>query len=173
MSVELSLADWAVLGVIAEAPTHGWAVTRELAADGALGRVWTVPRPVVYRSITTLTQRGYVETTGEAESGRGPQRTIVRVTRSGRAALARWLDRPVDHIRDVRSVFLLKLALLDRAGRSRDELVARQLEELAPVFDGLRKPVRGDGFDVVLAGWRRESALGVRRFLESLRRASR
>jgi len=173
MSVELSLADWAVLGVIAEAPTHGWAVTRELAADGALGRVWTVPRPVVYRSITTLTQRGYVEPTGEAESGRGPQRTIVRVTRSGRAALARWLDRPVDHIRDVRSVFLLKLALLDRAGRSRDELVARQLEELAPVFDGLRKPVRGDGFDAVLARWRRESALGVRRFLETLQRASR
>jgi len=173
MSVELSLADWAVLGVIAEAPTHGWAVTRELAADGALGRVWTVPRPVVYRSITTLTQRGYVETTGEAESGRGPQRTIVRVTRSGRAALARWLDRPVDHIRDVRSVFLLKLALLDRAGRSRDELVAKQLEELAPVFDGLRKPVRGESFDAVLAGWRRESALGVRRFLETLQRASR
>jgi PadR family transcriptional regulator AphA len=168
MSVELSLADWAVLGVIAEAPTHGWAVTRELAADGALGRVWTVPRPVVYRSMTTLTQRRFVEATGESESARGPQRTIVRVTRSGRGALIRWLDRPVDHIRDVRSAFLLELALLDRAGRPRDELVAKQLEELAPVFDGLRKPVRGDGFDAVLAGWRRESALGVRRFLESL-----
>jgi PadR family transcriptional regulator AphA len=156
------------MGVIAEGPTHGWAITRELAAEGALGRVWTVPRPVVYRSITTLTQHGFAESTGEAASGRGPQRTILRVTRSGRSALARWLDRPVDHVRDVRSEFLLKLALLDRAGRSRDELVAKQLAELAPVFDALRKPARGAGFDAVLAGWRRESALGVRRFLQSL-----
>jgi len=165
---ELSLADWAVLGVIAEQPTHGWAVARLLAGGGDVGRVWTVPRPIVYRSITTLTARGFVEETGEVAGGRGPKRSIVRATRAGRAALTRWLDEPVDHVRDVRGAFLLKLAFLDRAGRDRTALVQRQLDELAPVFAGLRKPARGEGFDFVLAGWRRESALGVRRFLESL-----
>jgi DNA-binding PadR family transcriptional regulator len=170
---ELSLADWAVLGVVCEGPTHGWSVTRVLAADGDLGRIWTVPRPVVYRSITTLIDRGFVESAGESASGRGPQRTIIRATRPGRAALKRWLERPVDHVRDVRSAFLVKLALLDRAGRPRDELVRLQLAELGPVFDAVGRPVRGDGFDAVLARWRRESALGVRRFLESLLRDPR
>jgi PadR family transcriptional regulator AphA len=167
-SPDLSLADWAVLGVIAEAPTHGWAVVRELAADGALGRVWTVPRPIVYRSVNTLRARELIEERGEAPSGKGPQRTMVRVTRRGRTMLARWLAAPVDHVRDVRSEFLLKLALLDRAGAPRDALVQRQLAELQPVFDGLDRPVPANGFETVLAGWRRESALAVRRFLEDL-----
>jgi PadR family transcriptional regulator AphA len=167
-SPDLSLADWAVLGVVAEAPTHGWAVVRELAAGGALGRVWTVPRPIVYRSINTLRARGLIEERGETSSERGPQRTIVRVTRSGRALLSRWLAAPVDHVREVRSEFLLKLALLDRAGAPREALVQRQLAELAPVFDALERPGPVNGFDSVLAGWRRESALAVRRFLEDL-----
>jgi hypothetical protein len=68
----------------------------------------------------------------------------------------------------VRSEFLLKLALLDRAGKPRDALVRRQLDELAPVFDALEQPDASNGFDAVLVGWRRESALAVRRFLEML-----
>ncbi len=159
--------------MVAEEPTHGWAVTRELDADGALGRVWTVPRAVVYRSIATLLSKGLIEEYGAVPGGRGPQRTIVRVTPSGRAALRRWLERPVDHVRDVRSEFLVKLALLDRSGRSRDALVQRQLEQLAPVFAGLRKRTRDGGFDGVLADWRRESALAVQRFLEALARRPR
>lgn len=166
----LSLADWTVLGVVAEEPTHGWAVTRELDANGALGRVWTVPRPLVYRSLATLASKGLIEDCGEAPGARGPQRTIVRVTPRGRAALRRWLETPVTHVRDVRSELLVKLALLDRAGRPREELVQRQLEQLAPVFAALRKRRRDGGFDDVLAAWRRESALAVRRFLETLAR---
>jgi PadR family transcriptional regulator AphA len=170
---ELSLADWAVLGVVAEGPTHGWAVTRELAPDGALGRVWTVPRPVVYRSLATLVAKRLAVECGEVAGGRGPRRTLVRVTPAGRRALHRWLEEPVAHVRDVRSTFLLKLALLDRSDHARDELVERQLATLAPVFEALRRPVRGPGFDAVLGRWRRESALAVQRFLESLRRAAR
>jgi len=166
----LSLADWTVLGVVAEEPTHGWAVTRELDANGALGRVWTVPRPLVYRSLATLASKGLIEDCGEAPGARGPQRTIVRVTPRGRAALRRWLETPVGHVRDVRSELLVKLALLDRAGHPREELVQRQLAQLAPVFGALRKRRRDGGFDDVLVAWRRESALAVRRFLESLAR---
>jgi DNA-binding PadR family transcriptional regulator len=169
----LSLADWTVLGVVAEEPTHGWAVTRELDANGALGRVWTVPRPLVYRSLATLASKGLIEDCGEAPGTRGPRRTIVRATPRGRAALRRWLERPVEHVRDVRSELLVKLALLDRAGRPRDELVQRQLAQLTPVFAALGKRPRAAGFDDVLAAWRRESALAVQRFLETLARRPR
>jgi DNA-binding PadR family transcriptional regulator len=167
---ELSLTDWAVLGIVAEGPTHGFAIARELSASGTVGQVWTVARPLVYRSLTTLTERGLVEEQGATQSGRGPTRTMVRVTRRGRAALVRWLDTPVEHVREVRTALLLKLALNERSGRTSSELVARQQALLAPVFDSLGRRPRGEGFDLVLAQWRRESARAVQRFLSSLAR---
>jgi PadR family transcriptional regulator AphA len=166
----LSLSDWAVLGLVAEQPTHGWPLVRELAPDGALGRVWTVSRPVVYRSLATLAGAGYVEACGEAPGARGPQREIVRVTRAGRGALRRWLATPVDHVRDVRSHLLVKLALLERAGQPRAALVRAQRERLAPVFAAVRRrpAPAGDPFEPVLGRWRREQALAVERFLRAL-----
>jgi DNA-binding PadR family transcriptional regulator len=164
---ELSLSDWVVLGVVAEGPTHGWPVVRELAPDGAIGRIWTVSRPLVYRSLATLLAAGLIEEHGDAAGVRGPQRTIVRATRRGRGALRRWLDEPVDHVREVRSALLVKLALLDRAGRPADALIERQLQRLEPVFAAVMKRAPRAGFESVLATWRREQALAVRRFLRS------
>jgi DNA-binding PadR family transcriptional regulator len=164
---DLSLSDWVVLGVVAERPTHGWPVVRALAPDGEVGRVWTVSRPLVYRSLATLLADGFVEECGETEGVRGPQRTIVRATRRGRAALHRWLDEPVDHVREVRSELLVKLALLERAGRPSAPLLARQRERLEPVFAAVTTKRSGDGFESVLASWRREQALAVQRFLRS------
>ncbi|HET9728751.1 MAG TPA: PadR family transcriptional regulator [Acidimicrobiia bacterium] len=165
----LSLSDWAVLGVVAEGPTHGWPVARELSKDGALGAVWTVTRPQVYRSFGLLAELGYVEER-ELTQGSGPPRTVVRVTRSGRAALRRWLDAPVGHIRDVRTEFLLKVALLDRSGRDWHELAARQLAQLGPVFSALDEPASDRGFDAVLARWKQGQADAVETFLQSLAR---
>jgi DNA-binding PadR family transcriptional regulator len=141
---------------------------RELSADGALGRVWTVGRPVVYRSLTTLTARDLIEPTGEAPGVRGPQRTIVRTTRAGKRALRRWLRTPVEHVRDIRTEFLVKLALLDRAREPAHELGAQQRAALAPVIDAVSARPHGDGFELVLAQWRREQALAVERFLHEL-----
>lgn len=165
---ELSLSDWAVLCVVAEGPTHGWPVVRELGADGSLGRVWTVARAVVYRSLSTLTAKGFVEECGDAPSSKGPQRTMVRATRSGHAALRRWLDTPVEHVRDVRTELLLKLAVLDRAGLPVRNLVEQQRDQLAPLVRAVSARPSGEGFDLTLARWRREQALAVDRFLESL-----
>src|SRR5262249_19724161 len=109
-----------------------------------------------------------LESSGDAPGVRGPRRTIVRVTQRGRRALRSWLASPVDHVRDVRSEFLVKLALLARSGRPHQELVQRQLAELAPVLAALHRPVEGDEFCAVLARWRREQARAVERFLRSL-----
>jgi DNA-binding PadR family transcriptional regulator len=40
----------------------------------------------------------------------------MRLQKLGREELARWLNEPVDHMREVRSLLLLKLVLLERAG---------------------------------------------------------
>ena len=88
-----------------------------LGEDGVLGHVWTVPRPLVYRALQQLEHAGLVEAVGEEASARGPRRTTLRVTRRGRARLKRWLGEPVERPRDVRSMLMLKLALLHERGR--------------------------------------------------------
>src|SRR5215470_8429361 len=90
----LSLAEWTVLALISEAPTHGFAIYRLTAPDGELGRIWHMPRPVIYRAIGRLGEAGLVAPQ-TVESGRGPQRTIYAATPAGRKVTVDWLDTPV------------------------------------------------------------------------------
>jgi PadR family transcriptional regulator AphA len=121
----------------------------------------------VYRSITSLTARGYLEAAGEVPGLRGPQRTIMRITAEGKRALRRWLATPVRHVRDVRTELLVKLALLTRAGLPTTKLVERQLEMLEPVMRSLAEPVETDGLTRIVTRWRREQTAAVERFLRS------
>ncbi len=164
---DLSLADWVVLGIVNEGPTHGWPIVRELRSDGGIGQIWRVARPVVYRSITTLTARGYLEAAGEVPGLRGPQRTIVCITAEGKRELRRWLATPVRHVRDVRTELLVKLALLMRSGKPTRALVDRQLEAFQPVMRAVAEPVDAEGFARVVGRWRREQSAAVERFLRS------
>jgi DNA-binding PadR family transcriptional regulator len=166
---DLSLTEWAVLALTAEAPTHGFAVSKELAADGDLGRIWTVPRPLVYRALATLERDGFVEPLGEEASDRGPTRTRLRATRTGKAAVGRWLATPIPHVRELRTRLLLQLRLLDRRGLDVHPLAAAQLEELRPILCSLEERVtKTDGFDRLLAAWRFESAQAAVRVLEDV-----
>jgi PadR family transcriptional regulator AphA len=165
----LSLTEWVVLAVAAEGTTHGFDIARELDERGELGRIWTVKRPLVYRAIDSLARAGLVSGAGTEEGERGPQRRLVAVTPVGRRAVGRWLSEPVEHVRDVRTELLLKLALLHRVRRSPATLLRRQRDALGPTLVGLREQLASaEGFDAVLARWRVESAAAVERFLDEL-----
>ncbi|MFA5885889.1 MAG: PadR family transcriptional regulator [Acidimicrobiia bacterium] len=165
----LPLTDLVVLGLIAEEPRHGFAAARELAADAALGQVWTVPRPLVYRAIDHLREQGLVEPVRTEAGAKGPHRTVYRATRPGRARLARWLDQPVAHPRDVRTELLVKFMLLARRDRPLAGLARRQLDQFAPMTDGLDRGAReAAGAERVVARWRAESIGAIRRTLEAI-----
>ena len=51
---------------------------------------------------------------GTVPSQTGPQRTILEVTPEGVLAVAEWLSQPVSHVRDARSLLMLKLLFLSR-----------------------------------------------------------
>lgn len=170
MSAEpsLSLAEWTVLALISERPTHGFAISQLTAPRGELGRIWQTPRPVVYRAIGRLVEAGLV-TPQVVEAGRGPQRTIYAATAGGREAVAAWLETPVAHIRDVRSQLLIKLALLDRAGIDPANLLSRQKAALEPIASAIaaERP-RRRGFDATLLAWRRATATAALSFLDDI-----
>lgn len=169
MTGALSLTDWLVLALLAEEPRHGFAVAREVAAEATLGEVWTVPRPLVYRAIDHLRAAGLVEPVRTEAGAQGPHRTVYRATRSGAVRVARWLDRPVEHPRDVRTELLVKLVLRARRGRPLGPLAQRQLDRFAPVTRGLeRRLAEAGGEDRVVARWRVESLAAIRRTLEGV-----
>src|SRR5262245_46233187 len=61
----LTLAEWAVLGLLGCGPQHAFAIVKSLARGGELGRVWSVATPVVYRAVNSLRDDGLIEALGE------------------------------------------------------------------------------------------------------------
>lgn len=167
-SPALSLAELTVLALLAERPAHGFAIARLTAPGGELGRIWQVPRPVVYRAMARLAEAGLI-VPDAVEAGRGPQRTLYTVTPAGRQAVARWLAEPVRHVREVRSHLLLKLALLDRAGQDPAGLLSRQRAVLEPIVAAIQseRPER-PGFDATLLAWRKASTAATMSVLDDI-----
>jgi DNA-binding PadR family transcriptional regulator len=163
----LSLAEWTVLALIDEEPAHGFAIAALTAAGAALGRVWQIPRPVVYRALGRLEELGLVFPVG-VEPGRGPRRQMWAATEEGTAEVSRWLATPVLHVREVRSHLLTKLALLDRREADPAELLTRQRALLEPIVAALADQPDVDGFDATLAAWRRSTASATLAFLDEL-----
>lgn len=164
----LSVPEWLVLAILGQQPAHGFAVAQLTARDGELGRVWHIPKAVIYRSIGRLVEAGLITSEG-TEPGLGPQRTLYATTPAGRAAAQRWLHTPVDHVRDIRSQLLLKLALLDRAGDDPSGLLHRQREVLEPIVRAIDASTVDDGgFDATLLAWRKANALAALDFLDRI-----
>jgi DNA-binding MarR family transcriptional regulator len=143
---------------------HGWAIVRLLQPSGELGRIWSLTRPLTYRSLDRIVDLGLVTRT---QTGR---RADLTVTPNGRQVALEWLEQPVEHVRQVRTEFLLKLALLSRAGLPIDVLVLAQRATLASALEALTalSPV---GDDDPVAVWRRHSAGATRDFLDDLARS--
>ena len=165
----LSLAEWLVLCLISEGPTHGFAIAGLLAQDGSLGQVWHVDKPVIYRAARRLEYLGLITVSEKQPSRLGPARIQLQATPAGRQAAGRWLREPAGHPRDIRSELLVKLALLDRAGVDPRDLLRAQRDQFAPIAAALASGMRtATGYDRVLAVWRHESVAATLRFLDAL-----
>jgi PadR family transcriptional regulator AphA len=156
----LSLAEGTCLALVVAGHRHGWALVRELAPDGSIGRIWSLSRPLTYRAIDQLVDRGLLERAGTAPGG-GKARTLLEPTAAGRRAGRRWVRTPVAHLRDVRTELLVKLALAERLGMDRVALLRAQQRALDPIMSAIAGRRPGDPVDV----WRLESSAAVARFL--------
>ena len=91
------------------------------------------------------------------------------MTPQGRRLAAEWLDIPVEHVREIRSHLLLKLALLDRSGRDPAGLLSRQRAAFQPIAQAIKaeRPER-KGFDATLLAWRRATTAATMSFLDDV-----
>ena len=72
---EMSLPEWLVLAIRRRQPAHGFVVAQLTASDGDLGRVWQIPKAVVYRAIGRLLDADLIAPES-TEPGPGRQRTV-------------------------------------------------------------------------------------------------
>jgi PadR family transcriptional regulator AphA len=166
---ELSAGEWAVLALLSERPAHGFALARAMAPGGEVGEVWSMRRPLVYRALETLEQRELIRPAGTVPSQTGPQRTILEVTPAGARAVTEWLGHPVSHVRDARSLLMLKLLFLSRSGDDPTTLLESQRALFSAQADRLSEAVdQTEGFGRALLVWRLEMTTAAIRFTETM-----
>jgi tRNA-Thr(GGU) m(6)t(6)A37 methyltransferase TsaA len=157
------------LGLLCEGPRHGWAIARELAPEGELGRVHACTRPLVYRALGQLRDSELVEEKGTAASEEGPARTTLAATRRGRAAFRKWRDSAVEHVRDLRSELMLKLLFQERAGTDPSGLLREQAAFLTRAELVLERQLRSStAFERTLVLWRLSVVRAALSFVEAL-----
>ncbi|HEX2172795.1 MAG TPA: PadR family transcriptional regulator [Dehalococcoidia bacterium] len=168
---QIGSADHAILGLLAVAPRHGYELAASFAAGGELAPVCTLGLSQLYALLHALEELGYVYSSTSPVSG-GPPRKVFHVAYPGAVLFQRWLERPVDRIRQVRTDFLLKLyfsqrladhdtvALLDRQiAASRAYLVeveAAAATEPPDSFEALVLSSRVNAAEATLAWLRRQ-----------------
>lgn len=157
----LDTVSGASLVLVSQGVGHGYDVARHFAPEGSLGAVLTHSRPVVYRAIKQLESMGLV-TSSEAVGVRGQLKWTLACTAAGRRAAREWLTSPVQHLRDMRSEFFVRLLLMQRAGEDTRDFVRAQRAALEPRTTSL---LANTGRDPVSL-WRREQARAALRFLD-------
>lgn len=166
---QLLLGEWACLGILYPAPTHGFAIAARLKPSGDVGRVWSLSRPLTYRSLDQLTAREYVHAIGEEPGIAGGNRTILAATRTGRAQLRKWLATPVVHLRDLRSELLLKMVIADICDIDLTTMLDRQRSHIRQMSVTLAAQANSSDAVDVVALWRSESSQAALRFLDQVR----
>ena len=143
-------------------------VSQETDVRTVLSKV-ALGRPLVYRALELLEERGLIEPAGSERGVRGPNRTVFRATPDGREALAAWLEEPVEHVRDVRSLLLLKLVLVDRAALDRTPLLHAQRELVLPAVRTLEQRLaESTGSEAIFVRFRLETTRAVVDFIDGL-----
>ena len=170
---DLSPSDWTILALVAEGPTHGWAIAMQVARGGEVGSIWSLGRPIVYQGLERLENRGLIKTTGIVRGSRGPHRVMYQVTPKGRKQVRAWLSKPVEHVRDIRSLFLLKVVLSQRARIDVESLLVAQRAVIIPFVHLLEAqlddadPLATPG-EATMRRFRLETTETVVRFIDSM-----
>lgn len=165
MRLNDSFADRVVLALLVEEPRHGFAVARILSSDEHLSQTVTVSRPVVYRSLNTLLERGLIRAVRREPGTHGSDRTVYRPTARGIREDAAWLDEPVVLPRDARIDLLTKFILRTRRGLDNRDLARRQIER----FESRAERFEADGpVSDLVSIWRQESLAATVRALRRI-----
>ncbi len=136
----LTPTSFIVLGLIELA---GEATPYELkqVAARSVGNFWSMPHAQFYTEPERLAEAGFL-TEDREQSGR--RRKRYRLTKEGRAALARWREEPTEELAQLRDPGLLKLFFGAPAGPLAAAQLAAHEAKLAE-YESMREQDSGEG----------------------------
>jgi hypothetical protein len=80
-----------------------------------------------------------------------------------------WMEEPVEHVRDVRSLLLLKLIFAERTGLDPTSMLEAQHATIRAAVEQLEERTRSSaGSEAILLRFRLESTKAVLRFVDGL-----
>jgi PadR family transcriptional regulator AphA len=168
-SHDLLLGEWACLGLLYQKPSHGFAIAARLKPGSDIGRIWSLTRPLTYRALEQLQIHGYVEEAGEEAGLAGGNRTLLTITKPGRAIFRTWINTPVVHLRDMRSELLLKLVLADECGINISDMLKAQRKNIKTLQRNIESSLVGADQPDTVHQWRHEIAEATLRFIDSIK----
>jgi PadR family transcriptional regulator AphA len=135
-------AEYAILGLLAEQPMHGYELFQRFQNE-VLGQIVHIEMSQLYAFLKKLERLALVEADLEYQ-GMRPPRKIYHLTQQGRALLEDWLTTPVERPRDIRIFFLSKLYFVQR--QMPDQLarvIDQEIEACARFLASLEAQRRG------------------------------
>lgn len=117
----------ALLGFFIEKPNYGYEVYKYLSNETTLFKIWHLKRSQFYSFLERLFSEKYLSHE-IVEGQQYPDRRIFSLTPIGLQTLKDWMVTPVEHGREMRQDFLVKLFILQSYFPSRiNELVQNQI----------------------------------------------
>ena len=120
--------EFALLGVLMAGPMHGYEIMQFMESE--LGSAWYVSPSQLYTLLKKMEDKALLQSAIHRQTRR-PAKRVFRLTTGGRTAFLEWLHEPVEHVRDLRIEFPVKLFFLKRyALKDADTLIERQIQRL-------------------------------------------
>lgn len=118
---------YAILGLLAEEPMHGYRLKEVF--DQRVSPLWGLTTGQIYQSLAILERAALVEGRGERK-GRRPTRRVYTITEAGKRNLDEWLRSPTSTSRPFREELVIRLMMLGETGADvLLETVERQADE--------------------------------------------
>jgi DNA-binding PadR family transcriptional regulator len=118
----VALAD-AILACLTEHPMTGYELAKTF--DSSIGFFWKTDHQQIYRELSRLRDRGYIQGREVVQSGK-PNKLVYTLTTAGRAAFRHWAARPSTPA-SIKDDLLVRLYALDSVDIAavRADLMAR------------------------------------------------
>jgi len=100
--------NYAILGFLYKKDKHGYVVFKEVSNQEGFGQIFRIKIGKLYSILNTLEENKYLSSHIKRE-GVKPPKKIFRITKTGYEAFEKWMENPVKHGRQIRSILLMKL----------------------------------------------------------------
>jgi PadR family transcriptional regulator, regulatory protein AphA len=107
--------ELALLGFLYEQPMYGYEIHQRMSDPAGLGQVWQLKQSQLYALMGKLEEEGFLSTELQPQEAR-PPRKVFHLTPVGTQVFIDWLHSPVEHGRDMRLDFLVKLYFIQKEG---------------------------------------------------------